>query len=250
MDVLVVVGMTRSTSIAATSLLLALSTSAHADTDADAAAWFDKGDALMSAGKLGEACDAFEASNRIEPRAGTLIHLGECRTQNRQLASAWTAYKAALARVKDPKKKEIAIAKVGELESKLSYLTITVPEDHRLAALSVTRNGEQIDARGWNQAVPVDGGVYTIVVRAPGREPWTTRATVPDGLAKVNVDVPKLAVTGADVDELMPVEAPSHATHSVEVVVWTPRRKLATAVGGGAALVLVGGIVLGTQAKR
>src|SRR5436190_2215525 len=32
----------------------------------------------MAEGKLAQACDAFEASNRVEQRAGTLIRLGEC----------------------------------------------------------------------------------------------------------------------------------------------------------------------------
>jgi len=47
----------------------------------------------MAEGKLAQACQAFEASNRVEPTAGTLILLGECREQNQQLASAWSAYK-------------------------------------------------------------------------------------------------------------------------------------------------------------
>src|SRR5206468_11468525 len=54
---------------------------------AEAEALFSDGDRPMTAGKLAEACDAFEASNRIEARAGTLIRLGECRAKNNQLAS-------------------------------------------------------------------------------------------------------------------------------------------------------------------
>src|ERR1043165_3380571 len=44
---------------------------------ADAEALFDQGNKLMADGKLAQACDSFEASNRIEPRAGTLLQLGE-----------------------------------------------------------------------------------------------------------------------------------------------------------------------------
>ena len=73
---------------------------------AEAEAAFGEGDRLMAAGKIAEACDAFEASNRVEQRAGTLIRLGECREKNRQLASAWSAYKDALTRVRDPRKRE------------------------------------------------------------------------------------------------------------------------------------------------
>src|SRR4051812_8166985 len=81
----------RPRSIAATSVLVAglfLARAAHAQS-AEAEQLFREGDRLMTEGKTVEACDAFEGSNRIEPRAGTLIRLGECREKNHQLASAW-----------------------------------------------------------------------------------------------------------------------------------------------------------------
>src|SRR5262245_16776669 len=120
---------------------------------------FNQGDARMKQGKIAEACDAFDASNRIEPRAGTLIRLGECREQLQQLASAWSAYKDALSRAKDPKKKEIATAKVKELEAKLSYLTIKVAGPG--AGLIVKRNGQSVDSALWNIAIPINGGTYS-----------------------------------------------------------------------------------------
>src|SRR5215471_13426301 len=60
----------RALSIAAISLLV--SARAHAQS-AEAEQLFSDGDRLMKQGKLGEACDAFEASNKLETRAGTLI---------------------------------------------------------------------------------------------------------------------------------------------------------------------------------
>src|SRR5258705_11524929 len=110
----------------------------------------------MVDGKLAQACAAFEASNRVEPRGGTLIRLGECREQNHQLASAWSAYKDALNRVKDPRKRELAAARVAALEPRLSYLTVSVPEDSRVDGLVITRNGGAPDLGLWNRAIPVD----------------------------------------------------------------------------------------------
>src|SRR5450432_3067817 len=129
----------------------------HAQS-AEAESLFVEGDKLMKAGKLAQACESFDASNRIEARAGTLIRLGECREQNHQLASAWSAYKDALTRVKDPNKRAIATAKVAELEPKLSYLTITVPIANRVDQLTVTRNDKPFDAALWNRTLPIDGG--------------------------------------------------------------------------------------------
>lgn len=183
----------RLASIAATSvafIILIAGSRAYAQS-ADAEALFNDGNKLIAEGKLAQACDAFEASNRVEPRAGTLIRLGECREQNQQLASAWSAYKDALTRVKDPRKREVATAKAAALESRLSYLTVAISDGSRIEGLTLTRSGKSFDPMLWNRALPVDGGDYIIAGRAPGYEEWQTTAHVPVEGAKVSVEVPK-----------------------------------------------------------
>lgn len=242
-------------SIAAISLLLA--TRVASAQSAEAEALFTEGDTLIKQGKLAEACDAFEASNRIEPRAGTLIRLGECREQNRQLASAWSAYKDALGRVKDPKKKAIATAKVKELEPKLSYLTVSVSSEARIDGLALTRNGQPLDPALWNRAIPVNGGDITIAGRAPGREEWKSTVTVDTEKAKVTVEVPKLEAIGKPVPApSTPIVRPTQPLPTVEEEQpdaaapsrWTGKRKAAVVLAGGATAGLVAGIVLGRQA--
>ena len=76
-------------SIVVTSVIL-VATNARAQ---NADAQFAQGEQLMKAGKIAEACEHFDASNRTDPRAGTLIRVGDCRERLHQLASAWTAYK-------------------------------------------------------------------------------------------------------------------------------------------------------------
>ncbi|MBA3820429.1 MAG: hypothetical protein H0X17_16170 [Deltaproteobacteria bacterium] len=223
----------------------------HAQS-AEAEALFTEGDELMRSGKTGPACDAFEASNRAEARAGTLIRLGECREKNRQLASAWSAYKDALTRVKDPKKRVIASAKVKELEPKLSYLTLTVPPASRVEGLTILRDGKPLDAMLWNRALPVDGGNYVITGRAPGHEEWKATVTVAMEAGKVTVDVPPLTPS-AKIQ--VPPPPPPVAEEAVDdepgsgLSMWTTRRKLAVASAGGGALAVAAGIVLGSQAK-
>jgi hypothetical protein len=183
---------------------------------------------------VGEACDAFAASNRLEPRAGTLINLGLCREQNRQLASAWVAFKDALTRVKDPKKKKVAVDKVATLEPRLSYLTISVPDESRVEGLVVTRNGQVVDPALLNRAVPVDGGPYTIAGRAPGHEEWTTTVEVATERDKVSVDVPRfkeLAALVGPTGPTGPTETNSPAPDVAAPSRFTGRRKLALAVG-------------------
>src|SRR5690349_1387185 len=63
---------------------------AHAQpAAAQAETLFDRGRDLLAAGKIAEACDAFESSQNLDPQLTTLLNLADCREKNKQLASAW-----------------------------------------------------------------------------------------------------------------------------------------------------------------
>ena len=225
----------------------ALGAQPAAAQSAEAEAKFSEGETLLAAGKIAEACDAFAASNKLEPRAGTLINLGTCRESNHQYASAATALKDALARVKDPKKRQVAEAKLKAIEPLLSYLTITVADASRVAGLAVTRDGVAVDSSQWNQPVPVDGGHFVITGSAPDHDDWSSTVEVRDEADKVSVDVPAL-------EPVVKVVAPVAPVTPVVPVVpvatgLSGKRKVAiglAAVGVGA---VVAGIVLGRSAK-
>ncbi|MBZ0234471.1 MAG: hypothetical protein K8M05_19225, partial [Deltaproteobacteria bacterium] len=162
--------------------------------NADAEALFAEAEALEEAGKLGEACDAFEASNRIEPRAGTMIRLGVCREAQGRLASAWSAYKDALTRVKDEKKRAFAEQRIAAIQPRLSYLIVSVPDESRVDGLTIQRNGVALDPGLWNRATPVDGGAYVIEGRAPGHEAWRTTIEIDQASERAAVEVPRFKV--------------------------------------------------------
>jgi hypothetical protein len=244
-------------SIAATTfvaivMITGFASRAHAQ-NAAAETLFSDGERLMKEHKLAEACDAFESSNRIEARAGTLINLGLCREQNGQLASAWSAFKDALTRVKDPKKAQVANQRVAAIEPKLSYVTISVPDESRVDGLALTRNGVALDPGLWNRAIPVDGGSYVIAGRAPGHEEWSTTVQVPNENGKVTVDVPRfkdlaklIAPTPAAPagGVLEPVDEPAPAPS-----MFTTQRKVALGIAGLGVAGLAAGVVFGLQAK-
>jgi hypothetical protein len=246
----------RPTSIAAISvavLALAATGRAHAQS-ADAEALFNDGDRLMKQHKLAEACDAFESSNRIEARAGTLIRLGECREANHQLASAWSAYKDALRRVKDPRKRHIAEAKVAELEPELSQLKIVVRDDARVEGLDVARNGKPVDPGEWNRAIPIDGGTYEIAATAPGHQRWQKSVDVPEKHGNVSLYVPPLAADAAPVTEAPePVaqpDTPAHPhPHDEATSTFTSKRVAAVVVLGVGVGAAVAGGLLGRSAN-
>jgi hypothetical protein len=231
-------------------VIIALAGHARAQS-ADAEALFDQGDRLMAEGNFAQACEAFAASNRIEQRAGTLVRLGECREQNKQYASAWSAYKDALTRVRDPEKKAIATAKVAELEPRLSYMIVSVPDEARVDGLVLTRNDVVLDPAMWNRALPVDGGTYTVGGKAPGHEEWRTTVEVAPEGGKVSVDVPRFKDLArliapprvAGPTQPMMVRAP--ATPSM----FTLRRDVAIGAGGVAVAAVAIGAVLGLEAR-
>ena len=225
---------------------------------AKAEALFNDGNRLMAEGKLAQACNAFEASNRIESGAGTLIRLGECREQNRQLASAWSAYKRALARVKDPRKREFAAARVAALESRLSYLTMSVSEASRIEGLTLARSGTSLEPVLWNRPQPVDGGDYVITARAPDHEDWQTTVHVAVMGARVSIEVPRLKELSKEISlvpstpvSATPVSAtePSDPGGARPHRLFTPRRKISIGLAGAGVVSLVLGAVLGSSAN-
>ena len=158
----------------------------------EAEALVNEGRKLMNERRWAQACEAFEASNRIKPRTRTLLRLGECRELNQQLASAWAAYRDALAGAREPRWRDLATVKVAELQSQLSYLTVSVSDESWVEGLMLTYNGKPLEPIFWNRTLLVDGGDYVIAGRAPGREEWRTLVHVPVEGARVSVEVPKL----------------------------------------------------------
>jgi len=80
-------------------LIIASPTPARAQS-AEAEVLFREGKRLMKEGKLAEACDKLEASDRLESSIGTLLNLADCREKNKQLVSAWLAFHKAVGSIR------------------------------------------------------------------------------------------------------------------------------------------------------
>src|SRR5688572_29187335 len=63
---------------------------------AAAEALFRAGREAAGRGDYATACQRFEESNRLEPTAGTVMNLANCREQLGQIASAWQRYREAI----------------------------------------------------------------------------------------------------------------------------------------------------------
>ena len=243
--------------VASVTALTALAATARAQSTVDAEKLFRDGKGLMKQRKVAEACDAFEASQRIESNIATLMSLADCREKNGQLASAWGHFLRAESMTRsDPSKtavNTIARRRAAAIEPRMSYLIVNVPDESRVEGLVVSRNHVVIDPGTWNRALPVDGGEYLIEGRAPGHEPWSTTIVVRTEGDRQSVEVPKFKElpklmeqieksSRTDEDGDVGEPAPSSST-------WTPQRKIALGIGIGSAVALVGGAALGMAAR-
>jgi tetratricopeptide (TPR) repeat protein len=225
----------RTSRIALCAALALAGAATHAMADSAAAEkLFRDGKAAMKEGKIAEACDAFQASENNEHNLATVMSLADCREKNGQYASAWALFLQADSQTRsDATKSQLnAVAKkrAAALETRLSYLTINVPDEARIEGLVITRDGTPVDAGAWNRAIPVDGGDHLIAGHAPGHEEWSTKISVEPENDKKAVEVPKFK-------ELPKLVNPPPGTEPVplEPDMWTPRRKIAAYVLGGAA---------------
>lgn len=245
--------MQRIASILVAAWLVGHGTSARADAIVEAEQLFRDGRALLKSGKLAAACEAFEASQRLDPTIATLLNLANCRERTHQLASAWSAYLQAASRARGDGRAsqfaQIARDHAAALEPRLSYLTINVADDSRVEGLTISRNGLAIDPAVWNRAIPVDGGHYVITGKAPGVEPWSHDVQIGAEGDHASVNVPRFQT--ARIRQPAPERAPTvrpaievgAATVRSTAVATSPRpRWLAIGFTGGALLALGGAV--------
>jgi len=183
---------TRSNLVIALATAMAFAAPARAQS-AEAETLFREGKRLMKQGQIAEACDKFDASDRLEPTAGTELNLADCREKHGQLATAWATFVKAAAAAKrtdsDGRREAEARRRAAALEPQLVYLTIVVPAGRRVEGLVIKRNATVIDRALWDQRVPVDPDEYAISAQAPGYAPWTTSVAVKTKNKKIELPV-------------------------------------------------------------
>lgn len=211
--------------------LAVTATVAHAQPDTRGAeSLFRNGKDLMKAGKFAEACEAFEGSYRKDPAMSTLLNAADCREKAGHFASAWGGFLEAERLTRgssDPAQQAIntlAKERAAKLEGRVSFLTISVPDDVRVPGLVISRNGLAVDAAEWNRSLPADVGVHVISAKAPGYREWNSTVTIEAEREQQSTTVPAFTalpkpkgVTTVDVIDPSPI---------------TPQRKLAIGLAG------------------
>lgn len=151
---------------------------AHAESPQQrsmAEALFQEGRRLMSEERYDEACPKLEESQRLDPGGGTLLNVAVCHERIGRTATAWSEYREALAQARRdqrPDRQEYAQARLNELEPKLSYVIVRVPEAARVPGLRVLVGNVALGDGSWGTPLPVDPGTVTVLATAPDRRPF------------------------------------------------------------------------------
>jgi hypothetical protein len=171
---------------------------------------FQAGRALMKEGKPAQACPKFAESQRIDPSAGTLLNLGKCLEAQGKTASAWSAYKeaVAMARVSGQTKHVTAGTEfIAAVEPRLSRLRIDAPSP--TPGLEVKRDGMVIGEGGLGVAIVADPGDHVVEASAPGHVAWRATVTVGAVADSKTIEVPALEKSTGDAPPPAPTVAPT-----------------------------------------
>lgn len=182
--------------VASHELALAQASESH---KAAAIALYDEAEKLMAAGDFAGACPKYAESNRLDPQLGALLHLADCYEKNGQLASAWASWRDAIeiAQRRGDTREKVARDHAAALEPKLSKLVIQVPAGNEVPGLEIRRDDAVVNRALWGTPMPVDAGVHTIEVSAPGKRTRKSKITVPGNAATQNYEIAALEDAGA-----------------------------------------------------
>jgi tetratricopeptide (TPR) repeat protein len=152
---------------------------------------------LMAAGKYDQACPKFAESQRLDPATGTLLNLAACHEKQGRLATAWLEYSdAQMAARRDAREDRVDYARTRaqELEPKLSRLTLTLAGGADDAALSIELDGASVGRAVLGAPTPVDPGLHTVRVSAPGKKPWSASVQVGAMADQQSLVIPALEI--------------------------------------------------------
>ncbi|HEX8796913.1 MAG TPA: tetratricopeptide repeat protein [Polyangiaceae bacterium] len=199
----------------ACALVLSLGARPARASDADpgnlgpATTLFQRGKALVDAGKYAEACPVLENAQQLVLGIGVTLYLADCYEHTGRLVPAWQQFEKArqLAESNHDARAGVALDRAARLWPKLPKITYVVLPSVDVAGLTLTEDGATVDHAVFNQERPVVPGTHRIRAEARGRKPWEKTVDVTASAATARVEVPLLA-------EDLPAVSPTAAAPS------------------------------------
>ena len=161
--------------------LLAHASLAAAGPDETADSAFKRGQAALKAGRIHDACNAFEASAKLDATIDTELSLASCYAQDGKPMTAARLYRSIAERDTNTARRQTSIAKAAKLEANAPKLRFAINPMPRGLVIKV--DGVEVPATG---DVLVDQGPHEVIASAPGFE---GRASAPVDRDRVILDV-------------------------------------------------------------
>src|SRR5262249_16160221 len=111
---------------------------------------FRRGREQMKKENLAEACEAFEQSQKLEPRVRTLLNLPGCFEKLGRLATARALFLQAELQTQSKSNDatvqlhKVALDRAAKLQPRISKLTIHVSDERNLAGLEILRDSSLV----------------------------------------------------------------------------------------------------------
>jgi hypothetical protein len=160
-----------------------------------AEALFREGKKLLREGRVADACRKLEASQKLDPAAGTLLNLATCHEKEGRTATAWAEYKSSLEMARKanrPDRARIAEKGAAALEPKLARLTLTSGAAPA-PGLVVELDGVELGRGAFDTAMPIDPGPHVLRASAPDMQPFEATIDVEPGDPSRTFAIPPLA---------------------------------------------------------
>ncbi len=224
-----------------------------AQNPAVAQALFEEAQKLVAASDYARACPKFKASYDLDPGGGTLLNLADCYEKEGRTALAWSTFKEAeVAARRDGRAERAAFANkhISDLEGRLVYLEVTVPERVRVPDLVLEVDGSPLVEAAWGSALPVDPGEHVVRAKAPGKRAFerTLNVATVAGTREV-VEVPPLEdASEPTAPSAVPTDSNSTTTVADEAAPSGTQRTVGWVVTAGGAVSLGVGGYFGVRA--
>jgi hypothetical protein len=179
---------------------------AQSEDGAIAEGLFRDGRALFEQGKYDQACEKFEASERLASAPGTRLNLALCREKQGRTASAWSLFaevEATFSRRGDDKRAALAHEHVVALGATLKKVVIEVSTPP--PGMLVKLDGVALPLGALGTEIPLDPGSHDLTATAPGKKTWQ-QANLNLGPSATTVHV---RIDFEDAAGAPPVEAPA-----------------------------------------
>lgn len=162
----------------------------------DAEAAFREGRALLQAGKVDQACAAFEKSLALEEAVGTLLNLADCEARLGRTATAHGLFEKATVwaqRKGDARKEQAAKERLTTLAVSLSWVEVVAPEGAQVSIDGRPITDDTPSRRRIERAL--DPGLHVVAVTNANGSSWTVSVTVPRGPSHQRVEPPQPSET-------------------------------------------------------